>query len=74
MEIKQRDVLYGITLGHGITNDPVANHDYFGSDKIIDDIKEYKDINNIQGNKIHINNFTRCPTTMQINGIGFASE
>ena len=71
---KTGNVLYGITLGHGITNDPVANHDYFGSDKIIDDIKEYKDINNIHGNKIHINNFTRCPTTMQISGIDFASE
>ena len=71
---KNGNVLYGITLGHGITIDPVANHDYYGSDKIIDDIKQYKDINNIYEYKIHIRKFTRCPTTNLINGIDFTSE
>mmetsp|Transcript_9450 Transcript_9450/g.10961 ORF Transcript_9450/g.10961 Transcript_9450/m.10961 type:complete len:381 (+) Transcript_9450:2-1144(+) len=27
-----------ITLGHGITNDPVLKHEYFGSDSVISDI------------------------------------
>ena len=29
-----------ITLGHGITGDKVAEHEYFGSGKIIKDLKE----------------------------------
>ncbi|KAL3933768.1 MAG: hypothetical protein SGBAC_010255 [Bacillariaceae sp.] len=28
-----------ITLGHGISSDPVANHSYFGSSKIIQDLQ-----------------------------------
>ena len=68
------NVLYGITFGHGITIDPIANHDYFGTDKIIDDIEKYKEINNMYEYKIHIKSFTRCPTTNLINGIDFTSE
>lgn len=31
-----------ITLGHGICDDPVAAHDYFGTEKVIDDLKKQK--------------------------------
>ncbi|GMI16310.1 hypothetical protein TrLO_g11968 [Triparma laevis f. longispina] len=31
----------GISLGHGIANDPVASHPYFGTSKIIDDLKRF---------------------------------
>ena len=31
-----------ITLGHGITGDKVAEHEYFGSEKIIMDLKQMK--------------------------------
>ena len=29
-----------ITLGHGITNDPVANHDYFGTERVVNDLRK----------------------------------
>ncbi len=29
-----------ITLGHGVKDDPVANHEFYGTQKIIDDLKE----------------------------------
>jgi len=29
-----------ITLGHGIKNDPVASHSYFGSEQILKDLEK----------------------------------
>ncbi|GMH81293.1 hypothetical protein TrST_g11804 [Triparma strigata] len=31
----------GIALGHGIKDDPVASHPYFGTSKIVDDLKKF---------------------------------
>jgi len=51
-----------ITLGHGIVDDPVANHDYFGSQKIIQDLQSMYGWN--QG-RVHLgsNPGRRDPTT-----------
>merc|ERR1712223_737641 len=31
-----------ITLGHGITNNPVLKHDYFGTDRIVQDLEQFR--------------------------------
>ena len=56
-----------ITLGHGITNDPVATHPYFGTSKVIDDLNKMK----ITNGKIYLNksNIKRDETTKLICGI-----
>ena len=51
-----------ITLGHGIKNDEVAEHPYFGTDKVI------ADLNNIPENEGYIN-LTNCSYMRDVNGL-----
>ena len=53
-----------ITLGHKITDDEVAKHDYLGSEKVIDDLYKLREE---QGtNRVLISKEERDPSTKQI--------
>ena len=56
-----------ITLGHGISNDPVAKHAFFGTNKVVQDLQSMYGWN--QG-RVHlgINPGRRDPATGQVNG------
>jgi Mg-chelatase subunit ChlD len=55
-----------ISLGHGIVDDPVASHDFFGSEKIIDNLRELEGWSS--GIVTYAGEFRRDPSTGRVNG------
>ena len=56
------------TLGHYITENEVIKHEYFGTDKVINDLKQIEGFNNGYV-ELNMNNFIRDNTTGTINKI-----
>ncbi|AYV76622.1 MAG: putative von willebrand factor type A domain protein [Terrestrivirus sp.] len=56
-----------VTLGHGFTDNDVVKHEYFGTQRVIDDIKKLKEENGYV--VINDNQFKRDPVTNRVNGI-----
>merc|ERR1712232_240029 len=56
-----------ITLGHGISDDPVAKHAYFGTTKVVQDLQL---MHGWKEGRVHLgtNPGRRDPTTGQVNG------
>jgi len=56
------------TLGHNITENEVIKHEYFGTDKVINDLKQIEGFNNGYV-ELNMNDFIRDNTTGKINKI-----
>lgn len=58
-----------ITLGHGIENDPVASHEYFGTEQVIHDIEKLP----VVDGRVYLDNskFIRDSVTFKVIGYSF---
>jgi hypothetical protein len=65
------DGIQVITLGHGIQNDPVASHDYFGTDKVLDDLAQLASSDET-GHIVYKGAFVRRQDTLMHDVIGMA--
>ena len=60
-ESNERDIVTMISLGHGITDDEVAKHDYLGTEKVVHDLYKLREE---QGtNRVLVSNEERDPDT-----------
>ena len=58
------------TYGHNCTDQEVIRHDYFGTDKIIDDLKKIPTYR-LGIVELEQGNFTRDSETKRVNGLSF---
>jgi hypothetical protein len=54
-----------VTLGHSI-QDAVCRHDYFGSERVIHDLRQMK---GWETGLVHVHGVTKCPKTGLVNGL-----